>query len=175
MPNHVTNIVASKNPEIAEALLNDVPDDSGKTVRTVDFEKIIPIPEGYIQEPCSHGHFGPTDPHRLCWYVWNRANWGTKWNAYDYEPVEGGVRFDTAWSHPFPVVKRLSEMFPDDEIRVEFADEDLGSNQGAYTIRNGRILEAFGPPDGTPEAMDHAAQLKYGMTYAELRSTWEED
>ena len=54
------------------------------------------------------------------WYHWNIQNWGTKWDITadsveieleDSEMLE--VSFDTAWSPPEPICKRLREMFPD--------------------------------------------------------------
>ena len=69
------------------------------------------------------------------WYHWNIQNWGTKWDITadsveieleDSEMLE--VSFDTAWSPPEPICKRLREMFPDssfswfyDEPGMEFA------------------------------------------------------
>ena len=72
----------------------------------------------------------------------NREVWGTKWNAYDHDidQIDNGfIKFDTAWSHPDEVLKALSLKFPSEEIRVEYADEDTGSNCGYYTIINGCI------------------------------------
>lgn len=73
-----------------------------------------------------------------------RKAWGTKWNAYDQDycintPTK--VTFQTAWSHPAPVFVALSKKFPDAEIKVSFADEDLGCNCGNYIIKNGEMLE----------------------------------
>ena len=69
------------------------------------------------------------------WYHWNIQNWGTKWDITaesvdvgyeDSEQLE--LTFDTAWSPPEPICKRLREMFPDlsfswfyDEPGMEFA------------------------------------------------------
>ena len=67
------------------------------------------------------------------WYSWCISNWGTKWDAcnveidyYDDSQIE--MRFDTAWSPPEPICKRLREMFEDihiswfyDEPGMEFA------------------------------------------------------
>ena len=54
------------------------------------------------------------------WFHWNNTNWGTKWDITadsveieleDSEMLE--VSFDTAWSPPEPICRRLREMFPD--------------------------------------------------------------
>lgn len=74
------------------------------------------------------------------WYDWAYDNWGTKWNAYDTHIEEDGViTFDTAWACPERVFKKLSTMFPKVEITVKFADEDIGSNCGILTCKNGRV------------------------------------
>jgi hypothetical protein len=46
------------------------------------------------------------------WYEWRCQHWGTKWNACDAEVTDNGdgslhVKFDTAWSFPFPIVEKL--------------------------------------------------------------------
>lgn len=73
-----------------------------------------------------------------------REMWGTKWNAYDasIDLNAGSARFDTAWSFPEPVIVKLSELFPDDEIAIEYADEDIGSNCGKLLIKGGKIIES---------------------------------
>lgn len=70
-----------------------------------------------------------------------RQAWGTKWNAYDQdlEVDQGLVSFDTAWSCPIPIFEALSTLHPDAEIVVQFADEDIGSNCGAITLKGGQI------------------------------------
>ena len=113
----------------------------------------------------------------LSWYDWNTTNWGTKWNAYSIEgdPVEGTIQFDTAWSHPEPIIEALSKKFPEAVISVKFADEDLGSNLGEYTIVNGEEIDSVEFDFGSDEATEYACQLKYGQTYAELRAEYEEE
>lgn len=162
-----------------------------KTERFVDFERIIPTPDGYENEGCSHNHpfenlFGSAfdldpkiDEHPLCWYPWNIEHWGTKWNAYDSQITEFDtdtweVRFDTAWSHPGPVVMELSKRFPKELIYVKFADEDLGNNVGAYVIQDGKMDHA--PViEGSDEALDLASEIKFGRPYAEVREEWDND
>ena len=62
------------------------------------------------------------------WYNFRCDKWGTKWNSSEAEWIaDNCVEFETAWSFCFPIVKKLSEMFPDVEIVFCFADEDCGS------------------------------------------------
>lgn len=74
------------------------------------------------------------------WYTWACENWGTKWNAgstsYNGEVLE----FETAWSTPLPIMIKLSEIFPSITFTVQYADEDIGSNCGQYTLLNGKEL-----------------------------------
>lgn len=205
MPNHVTNVITAspevieaitrfytdqeqaeirrQNDEMAanykERTGNDWPysaaDEAKITDRFVDFELIVPSPPNKEQGNCSGSH----PEGVVCWYQWNPQYWGTKWNAYDssIDALPGDqarVRFDTAWSHPIPVVIALSEKFPDHTLVVEYADEDMGQNQGLYEITNGEITD-HSVEDGSDEALEHAAQLKYGQTYAELRAEWDDE
>lgn len=46
--------------------------------------------------------------------------------------------FETAWSIPEPIFKKLSEEFPNDFIEIEFADEDVyGDNNGKIIYQDG--------------------------------------
>jgi len=83
---------------------------------------------------------------RACGYLHSmdfaRKVWGTKWNACSSKayPDEGCCKFDTAWSCPTSVLLKLSERFPDDTINVVYADEDIGSNCGTFTLKDGKFV-----------------------------------
>ena len=69
------------------------------------------------------------------WYHWNIQNWGTKWDAchveieyYDDSQIE--MRFDTAWSPPEPICKRLREMFED--IHISWFYDEPGMEIAGY-------------------------------------------
>tara|TARA_R110002020_G_scaffold524_1_gene2625 strand:- start:21330 stop:21749 length:420 start_codon:yes stop_codon:yes gene_type:complete len=86
------------------------------------FEKIIPMPENCVRGDLS------LDLLKKCraegipdWHEWSCENWGTKWDAYDvtFEPFVGCGKsgfvtywFKTAWSPPFPVIKKVKELWP---------------------------------------------------------------
>ena len=77
----------------------------------------------------------------VSWYEWCIANWGTKWGAYDYverEREEGrfSFKFETAWSFPEPIFRKLEEMYP--ELVFDVASYDEGSNFGCRGQFNGR-------------------------------------
>ncbi|MGP4995485.1 DUF1281 family ferredoxin-like fold protein [Glutamicibacter ardleyensis] len=144
------------------------------TEKITDFNMVIPQPVNIETGGCSRQH----DEGVTCWYEWNPRNWGTKWNGYDTEIEynEDGnakLRFQTAWSHPMPVIEALSAKFPEAEIQVSYADEDLGYNLGKYEVLNGARTDLEDLDFGSDEANEFAAQLKYGKTYTELQKEWE--
>ena len=63
------------------------------------------------------------------WYDWSIENWGTKWNACDVHVDDENqvIEFETAWSMPDGVLKEVCKYTP---LRVEYADENMGSNCG---------------------------------------------
>ena len=84
------------------------------------------------------------------WYEWSITNWGTKWNAYGYE--EGTdysacdeLTFQTAWSAPHPILRKLSEMFPEIVFKHRWADEDIGMNCGERNYLGGEKIDEFIP------------------------------
>jgi len=149
MANNITNILRidadeARVREILEAIQQD---EFG--IGSIDFEKINPMPEGED------------------WYSWRSSadNWNTKWNAYGYkslppyQPGSGEIQFFTAWSRPKPVIRQLSEMFPDAHFFHQWADEDIGQNVGEALYENGFCLEMCEPVFGSNEAMEMAADI----------------
>lgn len=74
------------------------------------------------------------------WYNWSIDNWGTKWDASETYVEDGEISFETAWSTPYPVIKKLSEIFPDLTLKLRFADESIGDNCGEYHLKNGEVI-----------------------------------
>lgn len=150
--------------------------------RFVDFALVVPEPDNLFRGGCDmkHPHRDDQGKELVCWYSWNVNAWGTKWNGYDthIEPLEGDLcklEFDTAWSHPVPVIGALADLFLDEEIKVWWADEDMGENVGYYVLPAG--AEARESDDvvvydlsGTDAGMELACELKRGMTYAEYQA-----
>ena len=84
------------------------------------------------------------------WYDWAIGKWGTKWNAYGYDGYTDysacdELTFQTAWSAPHPILKKLSEMYPDVSLKHQWADEDIGMNCGERTYLGGKIIDQFIP------------------------------
>lgn len=81
-------------------------------------------------------NYGATD-----WYDWACNNWGTKWNACEAEvcresPTECWIYFDTAWSLPQPILRKLVSEYPQLLFEGKWADEDLGRNCGRWCSDN---------------------------------------
>lgn len=91
---------------------------------------------------------GMLENYRACGFLHSmdfaRKVWGTKWNAREStaSPDEGAASFETAWSCPEGVLAELSKRFPEDAIEVVFADEDIGSNCGRFTLKAGEVVDS---------------------------------
>lgn len=75
------------------------------------------------------------------WYEWSIQHWGTKWGAYDYEERERGdgrfvFKFETAWSFPEPIFRKLAETWP--SLTFDIVSHDEGDNFGCDGQFNGR-------------------------------------
>lgn len=102
-----------------------------------------------------------------------KEEWGTMWNAYQTH-VEGDMlSFDTAFAHPDPVIKALSERFPHEVIKVAYAGEDIGVNCGYYTIQNGDILHSDIAPNYS--AMTAEEDRKWTMFTCKVKGLDPED
>ena len=141
MPNHVTNAIVFRSmPEFTFAedkLINK----EGH----VDFELLVPTPPNVY-----HGNLSSEDERdfgNFNWYDWNRENWGTKWNAYDTEVVVERmiIRFDTAWSPPYPIVVALSRHVPN---FIHYYIEETCESWGKEVWREGsRVAYWKNDPD----------------------------
>jgi hypothetical protein len=68
------------------------------------------------------------------WYVWTNQNWGTKWNASDFEidadePGQYKCRFETAWCPPCPIFEKMTEVFPSLYFEI------VGGDEGNFAYR----------------------------------------
>lgn len=176
MPNWITNQLYSDAETIKKIVSLVKSEDS-----EFDFNKILPMPEELV---------GTTAPSRIVseteyainpdkgitesmsnelnkkfgsnnWYDWAIHNWGTKWNACDIYISNEMIEFNTAWSNPMPIFQKLSEMFPDSNFEVMYADEDFGHNTGKYKLFEGEMVDCYFPDGGTKEAYELALEV-YG-------------
>lgn len=91
----------------------------------------------------NYGHTG--------WYTWRCDHWGTKWTAdnvvvdrsgqtgHGQEP-QATVYCQTAWDCPALIVYALSEKYPELTFMLAYADEDIGSNCGFFSLKRGVAL-----------------------------------
>ena len=71
------------------------------------------------------------------WYDWRVKNWDTKWNASETVVLnKKKVMFDTAWSAPFKIFRKLSEMYHT-KVVVRYADEGIIENSGKVIYEDG--------------------------------------
>ena len=91
----------------------------------------------------NYGHTG--------WYTWRGDHWGTKWTAYNVVVDRSGqtghgqepqatVYCQTAWDCPALIVYALSEKYPELTFMLAYADEDIGSNCGFFSLKRGVAL-----------------------------------
>lgn len=101
--------------------------------------------------------------------------WGTKWNACDQSVnvEEGRASFETAWACPTPVLKTLSERFPNDEIRIQYADEDIGCNCGKFTLKNG--IETFSDIAPSYQSQSEEEKKKWRKFAYEVKGRTQEE
>lgn len=147
--------------------------DDGK--KYLDFNKIIPEPktkeeclekygEKYLDSVDEKGNSTHYLMHEnsddwFNWYDWHRDFWGTKWNACYCNIVDDNtVSFETAWSLPEPVLLKLSEIFPEEEINVSVSYEmepyydDLVLKHGDIISKERTQIEDFWGDDSEEEA-----------------------
>ncbi len=121
-------------------------------VRRLDFNTILPYPQRFLDQDkvCEeHRKANPNDwsvkdGYNSGGYAWCIDNWGTKWNAYDFEEVyvDDGyiqVEFYTAWSPPSGVYEELCEMYPDIEMNMSYEEGGM-CYEGQYDNQNGELV-----------------------------------
>ena len=75
------------------------------------------------------------------WYEWAINNWGTKWNASDFESSDDNksITFDTAWDPSVEIMMEISKQNPDIRFGYLYSDEAIGSHVGYMLLQAGRI------------------------------------
>ena len=163
IPNHVTNKLLFH--PCTEKRFNEILADlrkEGAEPGSIDLGRIIPEPEGLFM-----GDLGVEEMKKYKdnnWYDWRIKHWNTKWNAYGFEPPAfsgdtGTMTFRTANCSPFPVIFRLSQKYPDVEIDLRYADEDIGYNVGEITVCAGELIDDNSPQYGSATAQELAADI----------------
>ena len=122
MPNHITNciVIRGEGKNLDDLRLKVIKFNPKSQSLYFDFNELIPQPANMF-----NGDLGEAE-RKQCkqegrpnWYDWNVANWGTKWNAYDYKEHHfkwsetGGVwafEFLTAWCPPEPIFQAIEKL-----------------------------------------------------------------
>lgn len=94
-------------------------------------------------ENCLKGFYNKEKYGYVDWYEWCLDKWDTKWNAVDtvIHDVDKVIEFQTAWSLAHAVLVKVAQ---ETDIRVLYADEDIGRNCGMIELRKdeqGRVVE----------------------------------
>lgn len=79
------------------------------------------------------------------WYDWNVANWGTKWDASEIQPLTDtdsniGWAFETPWSPPIEFIDKVAMQYP--TLRFSLSYEEESGWGGDYVREGGHILES---------------------------------
>ncbi len=95
------------------------------------------------------------------WYEWSINNWGTKWNASDYEVSDDkrNITFETAWDPAIEVMLEISRQNPDIKFAFLYSDEEIGAHTGYLLTQNGRIDCKGTFEDYSPDAYKLAFDL----------------
>lgn len=103
----------------------------------VPVSEVIKLGETVVTNFINYGAF--------TWYEWSITNWGTKWNSSNSFESTSYLNFQTAWDSPTPIIKKMSEMFPNVTMTLTYADEDLGNNCGKLVYKNGEVISSHFP------------------------------
>jgi hypothetical protein len=112
-----------------------------------DEEKIMEYAKSFVQMVNNIETYGFAS-----WYTWRINNWNTKW---DVSQSDIGIHieayksnrnkkkflasFDTAWSPPIGVFQKLSEMYPDLDIKIAYFEGGCGF-KGVTKFKGGEII-----------------------------------
>ena len=86
--------------------------------------------------------FKSTNEQDLRWYDWRLQNWDTKWDIpkddIEITEINNGsivIGFNTAWSPPISIYKKLRNKFKDVKIEWWALDEDDDTNGEGYYLK----------------------------------------
>ena len=86
--------------------------------------------------------FKSTNEQDIRWYNWRLEKWDTKWDvpkdSIEITEINNGsivIGFDTAWSPPFAIYKKLRDKFKDVKIAWWAIDEDDDTNGEGYYLK----------------------------------------
>lgn len=151
------------------------------------FRTEVNMPDGHIQDVARaylerHPDWEEAGRARLrailetgysSWYPWCIANWGTKWNSYQFhleknQPLE--FTFQTAWNFPMPVFEKLAVQFPRLQFDCWTFDEGwMFAGEGSFNGER-KAFHIHQRMTGHPEA-----QRLYQTVYGHPPEEYEEE
>lgn len=163
MPNNIYNkIQVSGDQNLINMMLKDIKSDIDfYGINTIDFNKIIPMPDNIIRGDLSI----QADSNPLTWYNWCTENWGVKWNAYTNEQLlqmerdHNTILFITAWEFAIPVIVELSRKYNLLSFDYTWVSEDIGYHSGRIIIQNGQIVQTYKFKGGEARTFEFAANI----------------
>lgn len=159
MSTHIINIVELHGEEQRiDQLLNAVKNDA-YGVGSINFEKIMPIPDDYYCGPLSKTEIEQYGKKN--WLDFSIANWGCKGRAFGFDTdnvSKDRLFFVTDYSAPHLILQKLSEMYPDIRLSHEWASEDIGMNCGRHEYYDGERTEEY-YPESEKERYEFAARV----------------
>lgn len=79
-------------------------------------------------------------------YEWCLKHWGTKWGICHSRLVEDNTgsgslfyQFETAWTPPLPVIRRMGELFPRLRFKLEYYEGGMGF-RGTFVVEGGEVV-----------------------------------
>lgn len=157
MPNWVWNsvVISGERDKIREldSIINAVPPfmnhdlEEEREKRRFSFLNIIAPPqERWDEYNCGNVSL-PQEITAFNWYAWNSRNWNTKWDACETEYVTQdvlddrgiiGIRFQTAWSPPIPILYWLYLVCRDAGLELDvYFEEETGWGGEFNLLSNG--------------------------------------
>jgi len=146
---HGDEIATDEKVKYDLTLLHPVPEEL--RIRSVFFSNDTDDPEHLEltkQYEANIAKYGHRD-----WYDWSVENWGTKWSPriddYEIDIYEGRVvsfSYDTAWSPPTGLLRKISEIFPTLVITNTFDEEGMGF-WGCEAFHAGKEVSSYGMSD----------------------------
>ena len=152
MPNWCENdlFVEGTSEELARFRENMACEDQDGHHMVLSEERLIPYPEKFRTA-------NRDDGFNQGGYEWCITNWGTKWGFCGVELVgskrttegidelSGGYfqltyTFDTAWSPPEPLIKRMGELYPNLMFDLRYYERGSGF-KGRLLVENGEVVE----------------------------------
>lgn len=123
------------------------------------------------------------------WYNFNYREWGTKWDACNPSPYDTGINdagstedaheysihFETAWSHPEPVFKAISEQHP--ELEFDFSWEEEQGWGGAAKGSNGKfvVTHEYDIPNSHAEYVEREREDSCNCMHSDDQEYWYAD